>query len=160
MGKQINFYMSEKVQTDFIKFLEQKQFLFLDNKNKIIIQPNSKSVLGLYLYKQDYGNIIMNSNNSENLDCIKSPVIQFSKTIVKDEYQKVLRGRLWMTDCYNDEAQIVKKGEAFVKDYRMVVRWIKKYVPYQEIKKGDFFVKEYVSNEMLDLQDKGFVLTL
>ena len=39
MGKQINFYMSENVQNQFIDFLISNNFLFLDNEgNKIDFQ--------------------------------------------------------------------------------------------------------------------------
>lgn len=41
----------------------------------------------------------------------------------------------------------------------MLTRWIKKYVPYQEIKKGNYIIKEYVSDELKELQDKGFIFT-
>ncbi len=161
MGKQINFYMSENVQVSFIEYLEQNQFVFLDNNSKIISRPASMDVFGMYLYKQSYGNIIMHQDNKEIMDSIKSPVIQFGKTVIKEEHKKVLRGRIWVSDQYNDEhGALIKKDVQFVKDYKMLTRWIKKNVPYQEIRKGDYFVKEYVNDELKALQEKGFALSL
>ncbi len=69
--------------------------------------------------------------------------------------------KLWISDQYYDEGGIlIKKDSVFVKDYKMLTRWIKKNIPYQEIKKGEFMVKEYVNDEMIELQDKGFCLSL
>ena len=62
MGKQINFYMSEKVQASFIEHLEQNHFLFLDVNSQILKEPLSPNVFGLYLYKQNYGNVVMTRN--------------------------------------------------------------------------------------------------
>lgn len=161
MGKQINFYMSEKVQASFIEHLEQNHFLFLDVNSQILKEPLSSNVFGLYLYKQNYGNVVMRQDMNDIIDSIKSPVIQFSKTNIKNEKKKVLRGRLWISDQYYDEKGIlVKKDEAFVKDYKMLTRWIKKNVPYQEIRKEDFFVKEYISDEIKELQNNGFILSI
>lgn len=160
MGRQINFYMSKDTQDSFIDFLRHHQFEFLDNTAKQIEQPNSNNIFGLYLYKQDYGNLVMHSNNKESMDSIISPVIQFSKTIIKDGPKKILRGRLWISSQYYDDKGMLKKKEGlFIKDYQMLTRWIKKYVPYQEIKKGNHMIKEYVSDGLIDLQDKGFIFT-
>ena len=80
MGRQINFYMSEKTQDSFIDFLRHNQFEFLDNTAKQINQPNSNKVFSIYLNKKDYGNIVMHQNSKESLDSIISPVIQLRKT--------------------------------------------------------------------------------
>lgn len=161
MGKQINFYMSENVQTSFIEYLAQNQYEFLDNNSKIISEPTSMNVLGMYLYKQSYGNIIMRQDNKEIMDSLKSPVIQFGKTAIKEEYKKVLRGRIWISDQYNDDNGIlIKKDGEFVKDYKTLTHWIKKNVPYQEIRKGEFWVKEYVNDEVKELQENGFSLSI
>ncbi len=161
MGKQINFYMSENIQMSFIKYLEQNQFVFLDNNSKIISQPASMDVFGIYLYKKNYGDIIMHQYNKEIMDSIKSPVIQFSKTVINEEQKRILRGRIWISYQYYDEqGELIKKDIEFIKDYKMLTRWIKKNIPYQEINKGDFLVKEYVSDELKVLQKNGFTLSL
>ena len=60
---------------------------------------------------------------------------------------------------YDDEGMLIKKEGVLIKDYQMLTRWIKKYVPYQEIQKGNFIIKEYVSDELKELQDKDFIFT-
>ena len=47
-----------------------------------------------------------------------------------------------------------------LRDYQMLVRWIKKNVSCQEVKKGEYLIKEYASDELVILQDEGFILTL
>ena len=54
MGKQINFYMSENIQTSFVEYLQQNQFIFLDYNAQIVEEPFSTNVYRLYLYKQNY----------------------------------------------------------------------------------------------------------
>ena len=72
-----------------------------------------------------------------------------------------MRGRLWIADWYyDDEGNLVKKEGILVKDYQILIRWIKKHVPYQEIKKGEYLVSEYVNDELKKMQEKGFVLTI
>lgn len=161
MGKQINFYMSEKVQTSFIEYLEQNQFVFLDYNAQAVAQPFLTNVYSLYLYKQNYGELFMRQDLEHITDIIKSPIIEFRKTTIKLEEKKVLRGRIWISDRYFDEkGALIKKDMSFVKDYQMLMRWVKKHVPYQEIKKGEYLIKEYVNDELKDLQEDGFKLTM
>ena len=161
MGKQTNFYMSESVQTGFIEYLENNNFIILDYYANIVEQPISNNVYSFYLYKQNYGDIIMSQGLYGNIDSLNSPVIQFSKTIIKNETKKIRRGRIWISDKFiNKNGELIKKDVTFLKDYQMLTRWIKKNVPYQEIKNGEYLIKEYVSDELKELQKKGYSLTL
>lgn len=161
MGKQINFYMSETVQDQFLEYLKQEKFQFLDNSSNKIDKPGIRDVFGMYLYKPEYGETILHSEGRVELDSIKSPVIEYSKTIIKEEYRKVLRGRLWIcTQYYAEDGSLTQKPEQLLKEYQRLVRWIKKNVPYQEIKTGNAYIKEYVSDEMKQLQEDEFRLTL
>ena len=68
---------------------------------------------------------------------------------------------IWIANQYNDEdGRQIKKDDLFLRDYQMLVRWIKKNVSYQEVKKGEYLIKEYASDELVILQDEGFILTL
>lgn len=161
MGKQINFYICESIQNSFIEYLQDNQFEFLDWNAGVVNQPSSMDVFGLYLYKSNYGELVMQPGNGASMNILNSPVIEFSKTIIKTEQKRILRGRLWIATQYVDEeGNWVKKSELFVKDYQKLNRWIKKHVPYQEIRKGEYLVKEYVNDELKELQEKGFVLTM
>ena len=158
MGKQINFYMSENVQKCFLECIERKGFVFLDSRMRCIDNPYSTEIYNMYLFKPEYGEIIPKQENI--IDCIKSPVMQLSKTVIKYEERKILRGRLWISDSYNINGKVTKKNQDFIKDYHMLQRWIKKNVPQQEIRKGDYIIKENVNNELLILQNQEFLFTL
>ena len=152
--------MSEKVQESFVEYLIQNQFMFLDYYAKTVEQPLLKSVYGMYLYKPEYGDIVIRKDRKDILDVSTSPVIEFNKTSINEEKKKVIRGRLWVEIKYYDErGEIITKNDKLVKDYERLKRWIRKNVPYQEYKCGEYLVKEYVNNEMLELQNEGFILT-
>lgn len=161
MGKQINFFICESIQNSFIEYLQDNQFEFLDRNAGIVNQPSSMDVFRLYLYKSNYGELVMQPGNGTSMNILNSPVIQFSKTVIKTEQKRILRGRLWIATQYVDEeGNWVKKDEVFVKEYQKLNRWIKKHVPYQEIQKGEYLIKEYVNDELKELQEKGFILTI
>ena len=94
MGKQINFYMCENTQKNFIEYLQQNQFEFLDSNSNIVNQPSSSSIFGTYLYKLDYGEIVMRQDNKESMDTLKSPVIQFGNRTKKNNERKIVDSRL------------------------------------------------------------------
>lgn len=157
MGRQINFYMSNDIQERFIDFLNKKEFVFVDYNASIINDISDDSKRDIYLYKQDYGNIIMSQNDKVNIDSLKSPIIEYIKTKIIEEQQTVLRGRLWIeTKYYNGKGEVINKGESFIKDYQMLVRWIKKNVPYQQIKYKNYYIKEYINDELMELQEREF----
>ena len=158
MGRQINFYMSNDAQERFINFLNKNEFVFVDCNASIINDILDDSIREIYLYKQDYGNIIMRRNDKVNIDSLNGPVIEYIKTKILEDQQTVLRGRLWIeTKVYNEPAN---KGESLLKDYQMLVRWIKRNIPYQQIKKKDHYIKGYVNDELKELQERGFRFTL
>lgn len=165
MGKQINFYMSKDVEDEFIEQLKQNNFIFLitDFENNKIIDTHGKTDNSskLYLFKEVYGNITMQEGMLSRLNTIKSPIIEFRRTIIKEDKKIILRGRIWVSNQYYDECgTIIKKNPQLMQDYNSLVRWIKKYVPYQEIKKDECLVKEYINDEMKRLGEEGFILTI
>lgn len=166
MGRQINFYMSHDVQERFIDFLNEKEFTFVDYNASIINDILDDSRKSIYLYKQDYGDICMNPYHKVHIDPLKTPIIQYRKTIIKEEQRKVLMGRLWIeTKYYNEDGELINKGESVLKDYQMLVRWVKKNVPYQEIKKmnhylKEYYIKEYINDELRKLQERGYEFTI
>ncbi len=159
MGKQINFYMSEEIQQCFVEHLIQNQFQLVDRCFNTIEKPCSCDVYHMYLYKAIYGKIVMQSNGNY-IDTLKSPVIEFNKTSVKAEKHMVLRGRLWISDCYYENGILISQKPEFIKDYQALTRWIKKRVPRQKIKKGKYLVDEYACDELVEMQKEGFVLTI
>lgn len=161
MGKQIEFYMSEKKQMEFVKYLFEDDFIFLDYYSEILNREVISDFVTVYLYKRNYGEIVMNHHAVKALELNVCPIIEFSKTSITEQKKIVHRGRLWMEDrYYASDKKLVKKDEQFIKDYQKLVRWIKKNVPYQQIKMGDYIVKEYINDEIIKLKEKGYILSI
>jgi hypothetical protein len=168
MGRQINFYMSEEVDNKLIEFLKEQnfEFLFYDFKNNALvrlyeIKYSEFSQEDTYLYKPEYGDLHMKDGPLVDIDQITSPVIEFTRTKIVYDKKIVRRGRIWVeTKYYDSSGELVEKKEEFVKDYNRLVRWIKKNVPFQEIPKGDFLVKEYTNDELMELVNQGYRLTI
>ena len=156
MGRQINFYMSEEVQAEFIDFLKQNGFVYFDSRENKVENIADKKYYAVYLYKESYGEFCGKKNN-RNINDYDDPIIQFCKTLINPEAKTLTRGRLWMTDWYFNEAgNKVKKSELLTKDYEKLVRWVKKHVPYQEYEQKGYILKEYISDEVIELQKQGY----
>ena len=153
MGKQINFYMSENVQNQFMDFLVNKDFLFLNNDGKKIEFTDLCSYNDYYLHKSEFG-FLLTKNNS--IDVLNSPIIEFCKTRVKDN--RIFRGRLWISDYYYKNNGQTEESKNYIVEYQNLVKWIKKNVPYQSIKKGESFVKEYANHELIEMEKKDIIL--
>lgn len=160
MGKQINFYLDEQIQSQFVDYLTQCGFVLL-NIDADEVEADSNSIFSVYLYKNNYGALICTQNAMKQINSIRSPVIQFKKIIIKMDQQTILRGRLWMEDkYYADNGTIIQKDIALVKDYQKLVRWIRKNVPYRKIPKGNSEVMEYASESLDELYNNVFSFTL
>ena len=161
MGRQINFYMSETVQAEFIEFLKQNQFLYYDSRANKVENPPDKKYYAVYLYKENYGEFLRNKHDSRYIDFMDGPVIEFCKTLINEEKKTITRGRLWMDSWYFNEAgNKVKKSVLLTKDYEKLVRWVKKHVPYQEYEKKGYILKEYINDEVIELQKQGYTYNL
>ena len=103
MGKQINFYMDSEVQDRFIDHLLGCGFALL-NDMAVAVDAKESNIYFAYLYKESYGNLIFRQNYRAQIDQIKSPVIEFSKTRINRAQRKILRGRIWLsTQFYTSE---------------------------------------------------------
>lgn len=166
MGKQINFYLERELEGKFIEELFNAGFVIvaedLDNKKLItyneLKEVNSKIYI-LYLYKKDLGTLLINKECEYRLDYLRSPVIEFARTIIKSEKKVITRGRLWMeSKYYGENGEIVCKDSKLTSEYNKLVKWIKKYVPFQDVAKGDYVIKEYVTDSIKELANTGFRL--
>lgn len=160
MGKQINFYMDSEVQDRFIDHLLGCGFALL-NDMAVAVDAKESNIYFAYLYKESYGNLIFRQNYRAQIDQIKSPVIEFSKTRINRAQRKILRGRIWLsTQFYTSDGTLVKREAELLMDYEKLVRWIKKNVPYQKIPKGNFEVMEYANDSLFELCKDGFIYTM
>lgn len=154
MGRQINFYMCEEIQNQFINYLANNDFVFLDNDGKKIEFQNLCAYTEFYLYKHEFGCVL---TNNDSIDILNSPIIEFCKTRVKGN--RILRGRVWISDYYYKNNGQTQESKKYIIEYQNLVKWIKKNVPYQSIKKGDSFVKEYTNDELIQMEKNGYIFS-
>lgn len=162
MGKQIIFYMDEKVESEFLLFLQACKYSFVvrDSKHDSInIYDSYEDIIEgayiIYLYQKMYGEVHI--KNKKYVDTFQSPIIEYSRCVINDSEKSVSSGRLWIstdTQCFTDPSY----KEMFLKDYSKLVRWIKKHVPYQTMLYSGKPYKEYINQTIRELYDAGYKL--
>lgn len=166
MGKQINFYIDKTVEDEFMKQIFSQGFVLiaedLDNKKLVTfndLETTNSQMYILYLYKKDFGPIVTDVECEYRLDYLRSPVIEFTRTLIKREKKLIIKGRIWLESKFYDmNGEVVNKDPGLTKEYNSLVKWIKKNVPLQDISKGDFIVKEYITKSIKVIADSGFKL--
>ena len=137
MGRQINFYMSDKMRQEFVDFLTNKGFCYVDDgvcEEVTYIAPSDiYSSFKVYLYKKEFGKIYLRDTGIvKYIDGCYNPVIEYiisrpsTKTV-----KRILNGRVWMTsdDLYDENAD----RELMTKEYNKIIRWLKKHLLYENI---------------------------
>jgi len=165
MGRQINFYMDEKIQDLFVDYIFHQGFVVMytdSNKKELVVCENKNNLnqeYYLFIYKKVFGELVCDENFNYELNVVDSPVIEFTKTMVKDEGKTIIRGRLWMeTKYYDENNNLLLKAPKLTDEYNLLVKWIKKHIPFQEVMCGNHIIKEYISNDMKGLLNNGFKL--
>lgn len=154
MGKQINFYMDDKIKQDFINFLDAEGYVFLPDSSFDILykleKENINNEYSVCLYTSLFGKIKMKQIKDINkfrIDKSYNPVIEYWIPHIKHSDKSIRCGRLWLTsyDFYDKNAD-----RTFInKEYNKLVRWIKENVPYQKV--SGYSQKMYISDELVDL---------
>lgn len=62
--------------------------MFLNRNATVINEIFFDDISTVYLYRQDYGDIIRHQSDIKDLDIIKSSVIEFSKTLIFENEKK------------------------------------------------------------------------
>lgn len=162
MGRQINFYMNDKIKDDFINFLDSEGYIFLpDGSFERLYRLKKENIDNEYsvcLYMDLFGEIKpkqLKNVNKFYIDKSYNPIIEFWIPHIKPYDKSIKSGRLWLTsyDFYD-----VNTDRTFInKEYNKLVRWIKKNIPY--IKINGYSQKMYITNELVDLvYNEGYAL--
>lgn len=164
MGKQINFFFSEKTKNDFISFVFSQKFRiiseFYDVSNGIKMEEyfDNDLISNWYLlfYKEQFGNLIFNQGQYRRLNVISSPVIEFIDTTINDNTNSITAGRIWISqkNVFSDESM----RSTFLSDYNILVKWIKKNVPRQEYFDGCKLSRGYIDHEFKDKYEYKYKL--
>lgn len=165
MGKQINFFMDKDTEEKFLIYIKENGVAIFEGNNdspkiiEVLPEPFSgKGWFKVYLYNNQ-GDLILNklSTGREYIDSIKSPVIEFRRTIIKEGAKEVSRGRLWLeTKFYNEDGDLVSKDSDLDEWYKNLSKWIKKNAPKTEISNNGREYKEYITKSVVQLLEQGY----
>jgi hypothetical protein len=163
LGKQIQFLLDEITENKFVQFiLSEGNTHILLNGNAITELPKPFSVEGwfkVYLYRPTIGELIIEIIN-ENLSFIRpltSPVIEFSRTVLRNDKKEISLGRLWVETKYFDEiGNKVEKPKELNIFYNQLVKWIKKELSIKEINNEGYIQKVYTTEKMYDTVKMGY----
>jgi hypothetical protein len=167
LGKQINFLMDSNTEQKFMEFIlsDGTDVLFKAAHSNIV---NVKSLpepfsqdgwIQVFLYKKQFGELITRSLNdgTDWIDPTCSPVIEFTRTVLRETEQSISRGRFWIEMNYwNDQNKQVIKPKAFDEWFKQLSNWIKKNLPKTKFSINDNTYTEYMSAKMKEFVERGF----
>ena len=165
MGKQINFLMDKDTEDKFLIYVKENGVAIFEGNNdspkiiELLPEPfTGRGWFKVYLFNNQ-GDLILNklSTGREFIDSIKSPVIEFSRTIIRVGAKEVTRGRLWFeTKFYNEDGELVSKDNNLDDWYKNLCKWIKKNAPKTEISINGTQYKEYITKSVVQLLENGY----
>lgn len=164
MSKQINFYLDEQLEQRFLDFIiDHGGEIFFDQGSNIepvkvneFPSSDEKYWFCLYLYKKEFGDIKYKEiKNRRYIDILRSPVIEFSRTVVREigRNKEIGRGRLYFqTKFWNSKDELIQKPTELDDWFKLLSNWIKKAAP------KDKDTGAYISMSLKELANKGFKL--
>lgn len=164
MGKQINFLMDEETEKRFVEFILSEGDIWANREGlrpeKIKILPKAFSEKGwfqVYFHKIRFGVLkIEELEKGEGyIDSISSPVIEFSRTIIRQK--DMSRGRLWVEiKVYDEEGKTVLKSKELDDWYKKLSKWVKKNLPKTTIVTQSGVYTEYSCESINELIKSGY----
>lgn len=161
MGRQINFYMLPEDEKEFISdVLQRKDVVMIaepfESKFPNIIsslpEPFSKPFWHSIYFWTINGKLETKYIEKQGyflIDSLTSPVIEFSRSFMRDNL--LVRGRIRAQLQYWKSNEIVSKGKEFENWFNAIARWIRKH--YQKISE-----LEYIGPHALEWRKRGGVL--
>ena len=110
MGRQFHFFMGEKEEEELKRYLlDSNVKILFEGKNPTPVEitefPPAFSDRGwfmVYLYKEEWGELVMKDVLTERkyLDVFSSPVIEFSRTVIREHAKEITTGLIWFQNRY------------------------------------------------------------
>lgn len=161
MGKQIGFIMDAKDEQEFFNYLLSTGLKILfegNNMNPIEIttlpEPFSgKGWFALLLYKEEFGPLTMRTlkDGRKYVEPNSSSVIEFDRTVIREQQNEISRGRLWyQTSYYDINENLVYKIEELDKMYKELCKYVKKNLCKVRYTVNERTYFEYCSESLKD----------
>lgn len=161
MGLQINFYIDNKLQQEFVNYIYECGHKIMDcmsTDNKLNIFDSFDEVVDigrpLYIFDPaDLNNIFIKPWGQ--IDPLNSHIIELIPTSSDSTDKTISQGRIWLEKYVyiNQEKQL--KSQSLADLYNDLCKWIKKNTKYILIGQR----KQYVSNDIIELLSEGYVLS-
>ncbi len=160
MGVQINFYIDNELQQDFIRYIYQSDYKIMDcmsANNQLNIYDKFDNVIHLerpfYIVNPfDLNNIFIKSWGQ--IDPLNSHIIEFITTDIDCKKMKISQGRLWLEKYVYVNNEKTLKSQSLIDMYSSLCKWIKKNTQYTLIGQS----KKYVTDKIINLISEGYIL--
>ncbi len=162
MGKQFEFFMSEKDEQKLKEYLQQLNVKILfEGKSPTSIEitnfPLAFSDIGwfqLFLYKEEWGKL---KDKSLSVYIHSLPIIEFRRTIIRTNAKEISPGRIWYQNTYFDENEnLVEKCKDIDLFYYELKKKIKKFLPNHKRLDAGKNRTFYCSDSIKELLDDGY----
>jgi hypothetical protein len=152
MGKQVNFYMTEEDEREFLEFVHSDRnvavFMGVQQTAEIAVldelpTSDTSGWFQLWLWDRDHSPTpvlrYVQQQGHYCVDRFESEVIEFDRSILDEG--RLVRGRIWAEMNgwrHDDPASVIKKSEAFSKWFDRLGNWIKRRSTRDSV--GDFLL--------------------
>ena len=112
----------------------------------------------VYLYKEEWGELVMKDVLTERkyLDVFSSPVIEFSRTVIREHEKEITPGRIWFQNRYFKGDTILNKCREMTRFYQALARQIKKILPKHRKPLAEENTTIYCSDSIKEMLDNGY----
>lgn len=158
--------MGEKEEEELKRYLlDSNVKILFEGKNPTPVEitefPPAFSDRGwfmVYLYKEEWGELVMKDVLTERkyLDVFSSPIIEFSRTVIREHAKEITPGRIWFQNRYFKGDTILNKCREMTRFYQALARQIKKILPKHRKPLAGGNTTIYCSDSIKEMLDNGY----
>lgn len=156
-GRQINFFAMPDEWGALEKYLEENNMISIATrmeKNEIIPEKISEKGIFKYLVQKKHLNKLkiyyLKETNKYYIDEVNSPVIQFHRSFLDTDKNKLKRSRIYFAKGFwNDNNEWIDKPTLFIKKADELLKWFKKeYKPEKLSEYKGIFITPSVKKKL------------
>lgn len=164
MGKQLGFMLDRKDEKRFLNYALERGELYSDEEKfeegkiyEVSDEFINYNWFQVFISAKDEMKVTFEelSNGRKYISSVSEPVIEFSRTVIKNK--TIMRGRLWLEmKYYDDKGELKTKSKELDELYRDLCKWIRKNLKKVTIEDRGFVWKGYASDSMDELMKEGY----
>ena len=112
----------------------------------------------MYLYKEEWGELVIKdvSTDRKYLDVFSSPVIEFSRTVIREHAKEITPGCIWFQNRYFKGDTILNKCSETNRFYQELAKQNKKILPKYKKPLAEGNTTIYCSDSIKKMLDNGY----